>query len=642
MDWTALLPQANTQTPKTLADYWQPNQGETAMKIASFLDQRQAHGIQNKAAKLQYDISEENVNATKELSQITHPKPESSDDVWTSAGYANPQTWNSFTTRHPVKAGEERQAFTNMMLARSMKGMELQAGMGKAFVTAGEPEAGMNMFNSAMTGGGGMLGSIVPQQPVNTMAPGTSAQPTAAPAPVAGGQPIPQQVDAIRNRIAAGTNIGGGAQPPVAAPVPDTPVPPVSAQPAVAPGQPEFLFRTQKIRNDLNEILNNKKMPYEDKNAAIGGLISQAGTNTKLQAMLRNAQANVAAGKREELAGIPANVRAFEMVYKVDPKLRGTPQYIKAFGHYQTAGQEAYGAQRILAMLSTPMSVYNTNTGDFDLKSKEEIVKANEENKRKGFGSMYVGEGAAKFVKPRLAAFNEIQTSSKQVIDALNNLKGDFSQKQVAKFAQVLKVPDDGSTIKNFLATDIAKTLTPDEIEYVTAVKNLRESAFALRGISGMGQGSDMLRAAIADVVPGPRTPNKAYALSALNRFDTQVSVLKAGVPGLGAERKGEPTGPTKPYATYTLPNGEPGTIDTKEAHDEMKKNGILPKDTKIGGETGKPAPTTKGDKNQLSLGPKTPGQQLTNPSIAKQYLDRAKGDKEIARALASQDGWAF
>ena len=293
-------------------------------------------------------------------------------------------------------------------------------------------------------------------------------------------------------------------------------------------------------------------------------------------------------------------------------------------------------------MLSTPMSVYNTNTGDFDLKSKEEIVKANEENKRKGFGSMYVGEGAAKFVKPRLAAFNEIQTSSKQVIDALNNLKGDFSQKQVAKFAQVLKVPDDGSTIKNFLATDIAKTLTPDEIEYVTAVKNLRESAFALRGISGMGQGSDMLRAAIADVVPGPRTPNKAYALSALNRFDTQVSVLKAGVPGLGAERKGEPTGPTKPYATYTLPNGEPGTIDTKEAHDEMKKNGILPKDTKIGGETGKPAPTTKGDKNQLSLGPKTPGQQLTNPSIAKQYLDRAKGDKEIARALASQDGWAF
>jgi hypothetical protein len=232
----------------------------------------------------------------------------------------------------------------------------------------------------------------------------------------------------------------------------------------------------------------------------------------------------------------PGDVDSFETAYNVDPKLRGTPQYTKAFEHYKTAGQEAYGMQRIAAMLAVPMSVYDTNTGNFELKTKEEIVQANNENEKKGLGSRYVGESASKFTKPKLAAFSEIEASSKQVSDALNNLKGDFDQKQIAKFAQVLKVPDDGSTIKNFLATDVAKTLTPDEISYVTSVKNLRESSFALRGISGMGQGSDMLRSAIADVIPGPRTPNKAFARSSLQRFNTQVAKLKEGVPGLGAE----------------------------------------------------------------------------------------------------------
>ena len=84
-------------------------------------------------------------------------------------------------------------------------------------------------------------------------------------------------------------------------------------------------------------------------------------------------------------------------------------------------------------------------------------------------------------MKPKLAAFNEDESSSQQVKDALQGI--DFSQKQIAKFSQVLKDVDDGSTIKNFLATDAAKTLTPQEISYVTAVRNLKESAFALRGI---------------------------------------------------------------------------------------------------------------------------------------------------------------
>jgi hypothetical protein len=252
---------------------------------------------------------------------------------------------------------------------------------------------------------------------------------------------------------------------------------------------------------------------------------------------------------------------------------------MKAYEKQKTLGQEAYGDKRIQALLAQPIPVYDTNTGNFELKTKEEIVRANKDNQQKGLGSRFVGEGSAKFVKPKIAAFNEIEVSAQQVRDALKNLKGDFSQKQIAKFSQVLNVPDDGSTIKNFLATNVAKTLTPDEIEYITAVKNLRESSFALRGISGMGQGSDMLRGAIADVVPGARTPNKAYAESALNRFDTQVATLKKGIPGLGKEGQGKapsqiniPTKNAKGWILHTDSNGNKAYVspDGKQ-FDEVK-----------------------------------------------------------------------
>jgi hypothetical protein len=64
------------------------------------------------------------------------------------------------------------------------------------------------------------------------------------------------------------------------------------------------------------------------------------------------------------------------------------------------------------------------------------------------------------------------------------------------------------------------------------SILNLRESAFALRSVSGMGQGSDMLRQAIANAIPGAATFSKKEAISALDKFDTQVNILRTGIPG--------------------------------------------------------------------------------------------------------------
>lgn len=138
------------------------------------------------------------------------------------------------------------------------------------------------------------------------------------------------------------------------------------------------------------------------------------------------------------------------------------------------------------------------------------------------------------------AMINEIEFSSQNVRNALNNI--DFSQSQIAKFSNVLKTNDNGGAIGNFLQSNIGKTLTPDEINYVTAIKNLRESAYALRVAGGAGaQSSDMMRGAIDSMVPGKNTPNKEYAMKALDLFDMQAKLLRKGIPKVPGISEGSP-----------------------------------------------------------------------------------------------------
>ncbi len=234
--------------------------------------------------------------------------------------------------------------------------------------------------------------------------------------------------------------------------------------------------------------------------------------------------------EKERYRKIVANISAKKTVSDEDR------QWAAAFEKEKTLGPMAYGEQRIKMIMEIPVSVYDTHTGNIEMRTREEVNEANKANQKLGQGSRYVGAELATKIKSKVAMFNEIEVSSKQVNDALKALKGNFTQIQLAKFSNVMKVNDDGSALTNFIQSNIGKTLTPDELNYVTAVKNLRESAFALRSLSGMGQGSDMLRKAIEDVVPGAKTPSKEYAFSSLKRFDTQVSTLKKGIPGLGSE----------------------------------------------------------------------------------------------------------
>lgn len=208
-----------------------------------------------------------------------------------------------------------------------------------------------------------------------------------------------------------------------------------------------------------------------------------------------------------------------------------------AYEREKKLGAEEYGRQRLQMVMEIPVSVYDANTGTVALRTRGEINEANRANQKLGIGDRYVGAELATKLKSRNAIMEEIATSSEIARKALKSLKHEnFSQSQLLKFADQLRVNDDGSLLKSFISSNFAKTLTPEEIEYVTAIRNLRESSFSLRTVGGMGQGSDMLRAAIAEMIPSTRTPNKKMGLSALDKFDIQVDRLWSGIPGIGSE----------------------------------------------------------------------------------------------------------
>jgi hypothetical protein len=186
--------------------------------------------------------------------------------------------------------------------------------------------------------------------------------------------------------------------------------------------------------------------------------------------------------------------------------------------------------------------LYDTATGNIELISKGEAKAANRENQKKGLGSRFVDARLSTTIKAKSAAFTEIENSAKQVRVALDGLKQagrkNFSNTRLAKFASALRSERDDKATRNLFDAEVKKTLTPAEVNYVTAVLNLRESAYSLRSLQGLGQGSDLLRAGIAALLPGASTPGPEYAESAMDKFDVELETLKRGIPGLGAAGK--------------------------------------------------------------------------------------------------------
>lgn len=152
----------------------------------------------------------------------------------------------------------------------------------------------------------------------------------------------------------------------------------------------------------------------------------------------------------------------------------------------------------------------------------------------------YAPAGPAVTAKNRTAIFNEIDYTSGMLKDAIKKLPDQaFDPAARAQIAFVLRDESPRAAWYNFLNSQVASGLSPEQIEYVTALVSMDESAMSLRSIGGMGQGSDTLRGAITKMLPGAGTPSRAYAERQLQLFDGELKALKTSVPGVGSPEHG-------------------------------------------------------------------------------------------------------
>lgn len=214
------------------------------------------------------------------------------------------------------------------------------------------------------------------------------------------------------------------------------------------------------------------------------------------------------------------------------------------------------------------IGVIDKKTGDMVMASQNDI-----NNNPGRYAPAAQGTGAM----GKEAVFQDIDFNIKNTRDAIRNLKSPFDATTRAQLALALRAPDPQSSIHEFLTGTYAKTLTPDQIDYTTALASLMENAMALRGVAGMGQGSDDLRQAILRAIPGPGTPSAAYANRQLDLFQGTVNRLHTGVPGVmenqGAGLGEVPKLKTKGAATFSVtdPRGTVHTFPTQQAADAFK-----------------------------------------------------------------------
>lgn len=130
----------------------------------------------------------------------------------------------------------------------------------------------------------------------------------------------------------------------------------------------------------------------------------------------------------------------------------------------------------------------------------------------------------------KTATVQDIQDAITNTRQSITGLKTDFTPQQRAQIALVLKDRDPRSALSNFLGSDFAKTLTDDQVNYITDLVQLQENAMAMRGVLGAGQGSEQLRSAILRTVPGMLTPDKKYGLTQLDKFNQQLNRLSRGI----------------------------------------------------------------------------------------------------------------
>jgi hypothetical protein len=151
-------------------------------------------------------------------------------------------------------------------------------------------------------------------------------------------------------------------------------------------------------------------------------------------------------------------------------------------------------------------------------------------------------------LKNRAAIFDEIDYTKNQFNDVLDKMSDeDYKALPSAQIALALKDRDPKSAVSQFFKSEEGKALSNAQVDYITGLLSLQESAMSLRTIAGMGQGSDKLRSAITSMLPDAGTPSKYYATRQMSLFEGELNQLRRPVPMDGKLGMGDGSGMTPP-----------------------------------------------------------------------------------------------
>lgn len=160
----------------------------------------------------------------------------------------------------------------------------------------------------------------------------------------------------------------------------------------------------------------------------------------------------------------------------------------------------------------------------------------------------YMAASLGQQLKNRAGVFEEIGYTKDQFNKALDGLtEDDFKTLPRAQIAAVLQDRNPESAMSTFVGSEIGATLNERQMQYVTGLASMQESAMSLRSIAGMGQGSDSLRSAITKMLPGAETPSKRYADRQMELFTGELEALHKAVPDSSKLGMGKGKGMTPP-----------------------------------------------------------------------------------------------
>jgi len=234
-----------------------------------------------------------------------------------------------------------------------------------------------------------------------------------------------------------------------------------------------------------------------------------------------------------------------------NPRLTDDQAYEQAFNQWNKQTKVEPGVARMEVMgQNREYPVINRQSGQLEMRNAQEI------NASKG---TYAPAGAGASAMGKDAVFNDLHYNIDTARKAISGLESmDAGTRAALSYA--LRHTDPSSALTTFLTGSIGQAMNPQQQEAVQAMALLAENAMTLRGVSGMGQGSDEMRQAILATIPSGKSPTKGYALGQLDKFEAVVKRLEKGVPGMGQAGGAPPSGGNS-YAdggkTYNIPPGQ-------------------------------------------------------------------------------------